>query len=831
MKFIEDYGKLAIVYKEKEYQYKEVIEGIKYYSTLLDIEKEDRVVVFTENRPEIAFSIFAVWEKNGTSINLDGEYNEDELTYVLKDAEPKYIFTSEKNYETAVKARETAGSPVKIIKFEDVEIPQGYTPDNYVVEAPEGDSTAVILYTSGTTGNPKGVMLTTDNIMSNINPLEKIKLYSKEDRFIALLPLHHILPLVTNLLGPMYKGATIVMVDELSSEAIRGALQKYKITIMVGVPRLWEMLHKGLMGKIRANKVALKLFKLCEKMENEKLSKFLFKKVHEGFGGHLRVMASGGAKLDAQIMEDFSTLGFMMLEGYGLTETSPIITFNRPEDAVAGSAGEAIPGVDVMIADDGEVLAKGPNVMKGYFKNEEATSQVIDENGWFHTGDLGRLEDGHLYILGRKKEMIVLSNGKNINPADIEDEIMRNTDLIKEMAVVEYHNHLMALVHPDFKAVKEAKIANIKEKLKWEIIDKYNVTAPKYRKILEIKIVKDELPKTKLGKLRRFKLKELLDEPMAKKQAEEKVRERSPEEDTVEYLKLKKYLKETHDLETTPESHLELDLGLDSLDIVEVLSFIEANFGAVIHEEDIARISSVGELCTLIREKGGEYSQGDINWRQILNEDVPVDMAKSTLVGKVVRLATTPILKSRLNMRVEGLENLVESPCIFAGNHQSFLDGFILNYLLPEEVRDNTFYLAVSSHFESGFRKFIANRGNIILVDVDKNLKETLQIAAKVLREGKNLVIFPEGARTRDGDLQQFKKTFAILSRELNIPVVPFGIEGAYEAMPYGANMPNKGDVKIEFFKAVGGEERAVNETVADTREVIEKWLTDKHRG
>ncbi len=827
MKFIEDYGKLAIVYKEKEYQYKEVIEGIKYYSTLLDIDKEDRVVVFTENRPEIAFSIFAVWESKGTSVNLDGEYTEEELAYVLRDAEPKYIFTSEKNYETAVRAKESTGSSVEIIKFEDVEIPKGYTPDNYVVEAPEGDATAIILYTSGTTGNPKGVMLTTDNIMSNINPLEKIKLYSKDDRFIALLPLHHILPLVTNLLGPMYKGATIVMVDELSSEAIRGALQKYKITIMVGVPRLWEMLHKGLMAKIKTNKVALKLFKLCEKVENKKLSKFLFKKVHEGFGGHLRVMASGGAKLDAQIMEDFSTLGFMMLEGYGLTETSPIITFNRPEDAVAGSAGEAIPGVDVMIAEDGEVLAKGPNVMKGYFKNEEATSQVIDGDGWFHTGDLGRLEDGHLYILGRKKEMIVLSNGKNINPADIEDEIMRNTDLIKEMAVVEYHNHLMALVHPDFKAVKEAKIANIKEKLKWEIIDKYNVTAPKYRKILEIKIVKDELPKTKLGKLRRFKLKELLDEPVAKKQEEEKVRERSPEEDTVEYLKLKKYLKDTHDLEVTPESHLELDLGLDSLDIVEVLSFIEANFGASIHEEDIARISNVGELCVLIREKGGEYSQGDINWKQILTEDVPVDMAKSTLVGKVVRLATTPILKSRLSMSVEGLENLVDSPCIFAGNHQSFLDGFILNYLLPEEVRDKTFYLAISSHFESGFRKFIANRGNIILVDVDKNLKETLQIAAKVLREGKNLVIFPEGARTRDGDLQQFKKTFGILSRELNIPVVPFGIEGAYEAMPYGASMPNKGDVKIEFFKAIGGEEKEVNETVAETRAVIEKWLRE----
>ena len=209
-----------------------------------------------------------------------------------------------------------------------------------------------------------------------------------------------------------------------------------------------------------------------------------------------------------------------------------------------------------------------------------------------------------------------------------------------------------------------------------------------------------------------------------------------------------------------------------------------------------------------------------------------MDMAKSSLVGKAIRVVTTPILKSRLNMQAEGLENSNESPCIFAGNHQSFLDGFILNYILPEEVRDNTYYLAISTHFESGLRKLVAEKGNIILVDIDKNLKETLQIAAQVLREGKNLVIFPEGARTRDGDLQAFKKTFAILSRELNIPIIPFGIDGAYDAMPYGSksHLPNKGNIKIKFFEGIGGEQSDVNETVIETRKVIEKWLEENKK-
>lgn len=830
MIFLKDYNRLAMVYKGKDYSYKEVVEGAKYYSTLLNIEKEDKVVVFTENRPELAYSLFSIWEKKGTSINIDAGYNEDELAYVLEDAKPKYIFTSEENYKTTLKAKDQSGSQVMIIKIEDITIPDGYKPDNYEIEAPSKEATAIMLYTSGTTGNPKGVMLTVGNIMANIKPLEEINIYRAEDRFISLLPMHHILPLAGNLLGPLYLGASVVMVDELSSATIVGALKEYKITVMVGVPRLWEMIHKGLMAKINASNVGTKLFKLCSKVQSEKLSKILFKKVHEGFGGHLRMMASGGARLDPKIMEDFTTLGFMMLEGYGLTETSPIITFNRPGEAIAGSVGKAIPGVDLKIADDGEVLAKGPNIMKGYYNKPEATAEVIDKDGWFSTGDLGRLEDGYLYLLGRKKEMIVLSNGKNINPEDVEKEVMQNTDLIKEMAVVEYNNHLMALVHPDFKVVEEKKIVNIKETLKWEIIDKYNVTAPKYRKILEIKILKEELPKTKLGKLRRFKLKELIGETVIKKKVSEDKREKSAEEDTTEYKTLQKYLKETHDLDVTPESHLELDLGLDSLDIVEILSFIENSFGVTIEEEDLSRISSMEQLCALIREKGGNYTEGDTNWKQILSEEVSVDIAKSTLVGEIIKVVTTPILKSRLKMSVEGLENVGRSPVIFAGNHQSFLDGFILNYLLPEDVRDNTYYLAISKHFDKGLRKFIANKGNIILIDVDKNLKETLQTASQILREGKNLVIFPEGARTRDGDLQGFKKTFAILSRELDIPVVPFGISGAYDAMPFEAtsSLPKAGKVDVKFFEAIGGEESDVNQTVIDTRTTIAKWLEEK---
>ncbi|ADO83933.1 AMP-binding protein [Ilyobacter polytropus] len=824
MEFVRDYEKTAIFFRDKEYTYKDLIQGAKYYSTLLDLEKGKRAVVFSENRPEIAFSVFAIWEKNGVSINADGGYSSEELAYVLSDSDPKYIFTSEKNYDTALEAKRLSDSHVKIIKFEDVIIPENFQVENWVLSSPEKEEVAVILYTSGTTGNPKGVMLTVGNIMSNLDALKKIKLYDENDRFLALLPYHHVFPLVINLFAPFHNGSMVVMLDEISSETIREALQKYKITIMIGVPRLWELLHKGIMNKINSSKAALYLFRTCEKIKFEWLRKKIFKKVHDAFGGSMRIMASGGAKLDPDIMKNLTTLGFKMLEGYGLTETSPIITFNNPDDARMGSAGVPIPGVEVKISDDGEVLARGLNVMKGYLNRPETTSQVIDSDGWFHTGDLGELRDGHLYLIGRKKEMIVLSNGKNINPADIEIEIMKDAKLIKEMAVTEYNKHLVAIVYPDFEAIKEANITNIKETLKWEIIDKYNVTAPKYRKILEIKIVKEELPKTKLGKLRRFKLSELI-EGSEDKQEEKTDKKVSEELQTNEYKKIEKYLKENHGVDVTPESHLELDLGLDSLDLVEILSFIENSFGVEIQEDEFVNIGSIEDLCKFIREKGGEYREGDINWNTILNKDIEVDLPKSAIASKIFKLLTAPIFKFRLSLEKTGMENIPDTPCIFAGNHQSLADGFAFNQALSNKRLEKTYYLATVVQFKTPLKIFLAKRGNVVIVDINKNLKETLQIAAKVLKSGKNLVIFPEGARTRDGEIQEFKKSFAILSKELNIPIVPFGIDGAYEAMPYGKSFPQRGKMRLNFFPAVDPEGKELEEIINETKDTIDKWI------
>lgn len=832
MRLLYDRNKAAIIYKDREYSYKELLTGIKYYSTLLDIKKDSKVVVYVENRPEIIQSFFSIWEKQGIAIVLDAGYTSEQLLYVFNDAEPEYIYVTNKNYKNAVAAKEMYGKSLEIINIDDIAVPKEFQPDNYELNVDNVEDTAVILYTSGTTGNPKGVMLSYKNLLSNVNAIKTINLVDETDRVLAILPYHHVFPLNINLLMTMYFGTLVVILDELSSEALRHALREYKISVIIGVPRVWEMLHKAIMNKINSSWITKKIFKICQSINSKALSRLVFKKVYNELGGSLRVMASGGAKLDPEVSRDYLTLGLPMIEGYGLTETSPIIAFNKPTNVKAGTVGEIIPDVEVKIAEDGEILVKGANVMKGYYNNPTATKEVIDENGFFHTGDLGKFDGDHLVIVGRKKEMIVLSNGKNINPADIENEIMKGTDLIKEIAVMEYNNHLMAVVYPDFDLIKHRNITNIKESLKWEIIDKYNVTAPKYRKILEVKIVKNELPKTKLGKVRRFMLNDFLKGEVVEEGAEGTVVNQQPkkeieipEELKEIYITLKENIERNYDAQVTPDAHLELDLGLDSLDIVEILSFVENSYGVKIKEEEFTNIKNVLTLAEFIKNHGGTFSNVEIDWKSILNERIDIDLPKSAWVGKLIRIITMPIFSLYFSLKKESQDKISNEPAIYIGNHQSFLDALMFNQAIPMKMMNDTYYIATVVHFDTPLRRYLADRGNILIVDINKNLKETLQVSAEVLREGKNLVIFPEGARTRDGELQEFKKTFAILSKELNVPVVPFGIKGAYKAMPYGSKFPSMYPIKIKFFDKIYPENLTIEEIVEKSKEEIQSWL------
>ncbi|MDQ7055822.1 MAG: AMP-binding protein [Persephonella sp.] len=562
--------KSELIVEDRRILYEEVKNNIEQYASFLKIKKGDRVCIYFYNRPEWIYSFFAVWEKGGIPVPVDFMLTPEEFAYIIDDATPSYIITSQEKKEDTEKAVSLSQHKPEVLRFEEIK----KSKEKYKKHNSDIEDTAVILYTSGTTGKPKGVMLSYKNLISNIEGLEETAIASHRDSTIAILPFHHSYPLMVCMLYPLYIGAKISFISTISAEEILKNLQKNRISVLVGVPRLYELFHRKIVEQINKNLVAKALFKFSKKINNQKISKLLFKKVHHAFGGNIRYFVSGGAKLDIDVAKDLWALGFTVIEGYGLTETSPIVSFNPPDKIKLGSVGKPIKGVQVRI-EDGEILIKGNNVMKGYWKKPDETKKVI-KDGWFYTGDLGYVDDeGYLYITGRKKEIIVLPSGKNINPEELENRIKKASEIVKEVAVTYKDGKLTAVIHPDFKKVEEEGIINLYETLKWEVIDRVNQTLPDYKRISNFITVKEELPKTRLGKIRRFMLDRFINQIPEEREIKE------PENE--EYRILKEYLHTVSKRKIYPDSHIEIDLGLDSLDKVELLAFIETTLECLYH--------------------------------------------------------------------------------------------------------------------------------------------------------------------------------------------------------------------------------------------------------
>ncbi len=773
------------------FSFKEISENINNISSILNIRNNEYVGIFCENRPEWVFSFFAVWKNGGINVPIDFMSSSEEVAYILKDASIRTVICSEKTVKILEEAEKLIKKSIKKINLDSL----------YYLKKEEKEpieknieDTAVVLYTSGTTGNPKGVLLSYKNLLSNINGISKAKIATEKDITVAILPFHHSYPLMVTMLVPASIGATVVFIPELSPESIINTMKKHRITILIGVPKLYELFHRKIFSEINRRKTAKTLFWILKKVKNQKISKIIFKKVHETFGGNIRYFVSGGAKLDEEIAKDLWTLGFKIIEGYGLTETSPIVSFNPPNRIKLGSVGKPIEGVTVKI-EKGEILVKGDNVMKGYLNKEEETKRVL-KDGWLYTGDLGKIdEEGYIYITGRKKEIIVLPNGKNINPEEIESKILKISNIIKEVAVIERNGNLFAIVYPDFPLIEEKGILNIEETVKWWIIDRYNRTVPDYKKIYGFKIVKTELPKTRLGKIKRYLLKDFLEEKESTKKEEPK---------TQEYRLIKQYLEKITKKPVYPHYHIEIDVGLDSLEKVEFLTFLEEAFGIKITEEQLSKFENIAEISSFIEKQREKIQEKAVNWKSILLKPKVISVEDKKIPILVLKRFLKPVFLIYNRVEVQGLENLPKNrPFILAPNHQSYLDGFLIISFLPDEILKNTYFLAEETFFESSFRKFIADNFRILTVNINKNLKDSLQKVAFILKRGKNVVIFPEGARTRDGNLLPFKKSFAILSKELDIPVVPVVIKGAYQSLPIDKKVPKPVKIHIHFLKPI----------------------------
>jgi len=811
---LEDHKKTALVYKDREIYYNELIENVNSYSRLLETLPDQKVAIVCENRPEWVYALYAIWQRGSVAIPIDYLSTPEEISYILEDSKPHVIFCSAETCQKVESALSLVRLETRIYNIDSVILPKAN--ENYIHR--NIDDVAVIFYTSGTTGNPKGVMITFGNLMSNIEAIKEMNIVGKEDKTLALLPFHHSYPFMTTLLVPLQIGASIVFLEKLSSDVLLQTLQKYKITVLVGVPRLYQLLHQKMQEKIEESLFSRILYKVFSSFPKP-LRRVAFKRVHDAFGGRLKFMVSGGAKLPLDTARFLDSLGFEILEGYGLTETSPIVSFNPPHKVKLGSVGVPIKGVQIKIDKDGELLIRGPNVMLGYYNKPEETKKAF-KDGWLKTGDLAHLDDeGYIYIEGRKKEIIVLAGGKNVNPEELENLILKKDKLVKECAILEVDGSLKALLYLDESVVKERGIVNLEEYVRWNVLDKVNLELPPWKRITGFKIISNELPKTRLGKIKRYKLLDIY------KHAQKEDLRKPKAIETPVAKTLRDYLGGYTNREVYGYEHIELDLGLDSLGKIELLSFIEKTFGLSIQEEELSKMLSLNQLIHYIQEHKEREELSSVNWSTILRESKPFELAKWNLPFQIGRFILYTFFKLYNRLHVEGLENLPQGPCILAPNHASYLDGFVLTCALPKDFALKTYFLGEEVYFRGNLRSLFAKFAHVITINLNKNLKESMQKAAYVLISGKNLVIFPEGARTRDGNLLPFKKGFAILSKELKVPVVPVAVIGTYESMSIKDRFPKPRKIKVIFLKSVHPESKSYEEIVKETERSIRETI------
>jgi long-chain acyl-CoA synthetase len=800
IKLIGKSEKAALVGKNINLTYDDLLLRIDQYARLLNGISNERIVIFSENRTEWIVAVYAIWKTGSILVPIDALSAQEDISVILKDSVPRVVFCSAEKQALMRRSLAEVGQAPEVFIFDDLPEEQSvHETEDFCIQ--DHERTAMILYTSGTTGNPKGVMLSFENILTNLIAVcHDVVIYTPDDRVMILLPFHHVLPLVGTIIAPLYVGATMVLNTSLAAEDMMATLKQYGVSMMIGVPRLYQLIYKGLKEKINSSAIARTMLKIAGAVDSLTFSRILFGSVHKKFGGHLRYLVCGGAPVDHDVVRLFKVLGFEILEGYGMTETAPMITFTRPGKILPGVPGHLLPGIQIKFV-DGEIVVFGKNVMQGYYNKPEETAEILHD-GWLHTGDLGFLdEQGYLHITGRKKEIIVLPNGKNINPEEVERAILKQSAFVKEVGVFLKDGILQAIILPDFRKLSESGVTDIEEHFRWNVFDQVNRMVSPHKKVLRFHITSAELPKTRLSKIKRYLLPELAGSRKHAAQDEPKTRE---------YQAIKKFLEDETQQPIHPNDHIELDLALDSLGRVSLSTFIETAFGVDVPENSLADYASIAKLADHIHHKKTRLNFEGISWSQILKEKVHLKLPESWFTHNMLKNMFQVIFKMSMRLKARGLENIPEEACIIAPNHQSVLDGFLVASLLKRKLMKKTYVYAKEKHFRNPFLRFLANRNNIILVDVNKDLKLSIQKLAEVLKNGKNLMIFPEGTRTQTGKIGEFKQTFAILSRELKVPVVPVAIKGSFNILPSGARIPRLfRKVSVEFLKPVFPEDHS----------------------
>ena len=806
----------------------------------------DRVVVMSENRPEWAISYFAVMLAGATCVPLDKELTLAEVVNLTKVSRSKVLVLSRKVVERlageadiAVPVGDGEGNPevvwspahgafggwleqqgldVRVLAFDEL-LAEPDVSVGAVQPDTKGDILASLIFTSGTTGTPKGVMITHKNLTSMVSKLSSLFTLYKHDKLLSVLPLHHTLEFSAGLLMPLMHGASVDYLEELEADSLSRALEDEGITGMVGVPALFQALERKIYKNVSdAGVLVEKAFdsvidfnrSLRDKLPwDVGVGKALFFPVHRKLGGRMRLLISGGSALPPETMKSFRGLGFNLYEGYGMTESSPVLTVSRPGDKVIpGSVGRALPGIDVKIDNPdasgvGEVIAKGPNVMSGYFENPDATAATL-QNGWLHTGDLGRIdEDGNLYIVGRKKEMILGASGENIYPDELE-EAFRDSKYIKELSVVglptDGKNETVAmLVVPEYDHDGVSR-DDVRENVR-EHIKKVTKAMPLYKRPKVVHLTDLELPKTASRKpKRREVIKEIERIEKAIKSGAEAKQLHANEGAASWVIDMLANVSQKKGTPITSETRLE-ELGFDSLMFTELAVAIEAAGVHLPDPQELTGLETVADVEKLVARLGAKQElaakkpkKAKAGDREVQDDDIDVPAPLVSLGRRALRGGMRALYERVLETSIYGAAPPFGG-YIVAANHASHLDTGLVKYALGDQGEALVALGAKDYFFEDPVRRmYFENFTNVVPMERHGSLRESLRLAGEVIKNQYILLIFPEGTRSDTGVMTDFKPSLGYLAMTNKCGILPMYLSGTHDAMPKGRYLPRRGE-------------------------------------
>jgi long-chain acyl-CoA synthetase len=680
--------------------------------------------------------------------------------------------------------------------------------------APE--DTVQLIYTSGTTGNPKGVILSHKNLVANMTQINRqIPIITSEFSFLSLLPLSHMFEQMGGFFTPLYRGAAIVYLRTLKPSAIMEALGEEDIYVIVSVPRLMHLLKTTILREVEGKHLSgvfRSLIQFAPKLPKV-VRRVLFFPVQKKFGRNFTLFVSGGAPLDPEVFNFWNSMGFTLLEGYGLTECSPVLCVNTMERQVAGSVGPPLSGVQVKI-EGKEVLARGDNVFSGYYENEQASRDAFTKDGWFRTGDLGEIgPDGALMIKGREKDLIVTGSGINVYPDELE-AVLNKINGVKESCVIgverggEEEVHAVLLLDGSVLAPEE-------------IIGQANKSLDALHQITGYTLWSEpEFPKTTTLKIKKFAVKEKI--------------KKGPEGGNVtvtrdSMLNLLARVTGTSVAEIREESLLVADLGLTSIDRLELVNFLEQEYRLDIDDSQIGPKTRVSDLRQIIK-KGGKLTKCD-----------HLRFWTNARFFRGLRMAWDavffyPLFRSFTTLEVRGIDELekLDGPVFFVANHLSYLDQPSVMFALPPKIRYRSATAAWAEFFFGAYhgvnliwRRFCYEYGTLLLnlfpLPQSQGFGGSLKFIGRLADAGVNILIFPEGAHSRDGKLHRFQLGLGIMVKELGIPVVPIKISGTEQVLPPAASFPKRGQVTVSFGEPLRFRYEEPADIIEKTRQAVEK--------